>query len=165
MIIFHAGCARAQVIFFLKSRQKTIPAYLFIDNKFHCSIIFSRFKRGRVEDEIFLTPLHLTFYRQKKAPAPSWAGVVSDRESQISINDLINIQVASLTADKNPFVNPNQNTLNILKSVRRRSKVEMIEQIRKMAVRPGCATGAARRAANCRKWLDRIEGGKAAQAA
>lgn len=107
-----------------------------------------------------LTPHHLEYYRQQKAPVPGWASELSGSSNRnVSVHALINIQAGvarEKTRDPSYVIH---NTMNILRSVQRREGSEGLRKsLMGMAAAPGCFGRPERRAASCRKWLARLGG-------
>jgi hypothetical protein len=94
-----------------------------------------------------ITAVHLQFWQAKKFGKPSFA---SHLEMHVpSVHKLININ-AGIKSSSEPH-----NTMVTLRGAIRRGV--LVESLKKMAMNPNCNTNPARRAASCRKWLDRIE--------
>lgn len=97
---------------------------------------------------------HLTFWRLKKLPGPSWFCSKKAKVSQVTIDDCVNDH-AGMAYRKT--VDPHfvaRNTLAILKSAR--SRGQLIESLKSMASDPECVIKPNRRRAYCMKWLSKI---------
>lgn len=101
---------------------------------------------------MLITQSHFEYYRQKKAPVPSWSEEFVEKERKVSVHQLINAQGQTTTKRPSYVLH---NTLNVLSSQRRRGQLR--QGLRTMSVRPGCTDRPERRAAHCKKWLARLE--------
>jgi hypothetical protein len=100
---------------------------------------------------MIITKSHLQFWESKKLTLPSFASGM--KKEAPSIHSLINSQ----TKVKDKY--DKHNTMVIIKSAIRQGKLN--EMLTKLAANPNTNNNPKRRAASCKKWLNKIEKNKA----
>lgn len=96
-----------------------------------------------------LTPIHLHYWEQRKAPSPSWARHLK-RNPRVTIDEIINLNA------RVRFDYSSSNTLHLLK--RATTHDELCTRLRELALEPGTVIRPERRAGYCAKWLHRLSG-------
>lgn len=95
-----------------------------------------------------LTPRHLEYWTQRRAPRPSWARAIV-RERQITIDEMINLNAGlRLPSDIS-------NTLVLLRG---RTGEALYARLAQLARSPGTTIRPGRRAGSCARWLQRLTG-------
>ena len=100
---------------------------------------------------MILTISHVQFYQAKKTPVPGWAATLTKPVPEVSIHELINVQVPEYKRTK---TEPN-NLIHLIRCVQRH-RLETVESMLKRVAFTPYPTDPKRRVGYARKWLKKL---------
>lgn len=100
---------------------------------------------------MILTVNHLKFYQAKKTPVPGWAATITKPVPEVSIHELINVQVPEYKRTK---TEPN-NLIHIIRCVQRHRQETVQSLLARIAYTPH-VTDTKRRSGYAKKWLRKL---------
>jgi hypothetical protein len=104
---------------------------------------------------MFPTHADLRFWQARQA-LPDWARTLREKvtsPSHETIDYVVNEHAKSRPTAGECAAS---NLLHIVRSMRRR-KLDLVQELRRMALQPACAINPEKRAAFARKWADKLE--------